>query len=286
LLSVRSNVPPPLDILPSNAPDFPPQSPLRHHRGGGALRLLVAVLAAGGLLAVVQTVVGFDTLARWTTSAASNLRAPGSDLPESRNWAGYTATGGSFTEVNATWSVPRFAPDSSSGADAIWVGIGGVRGTDLIQAGTQETVSGRGSTNYSAWVETLPQPSQVVPLVISAGDSVTVSLQEQASDNWLVMFVNNTNGKSYQLNIPYASSRSSAEWVVEAPSARRGRILPLDAFGSVRFTQAGSVRNGQTLTISEAGGHPVTMVGPRGRPLARPSSVEDDGASFNVLQQL
>jgi hypothetical protein len=283
---VHPNVPPPLEILPSNAPDFPQTSPSRYRHRTFALGLLVAVVATGALLAIVQTVVGFDKLLRWTTSVTSNVRPPAIDLPESRNWAGYTATGGTFTEVNATWSVPQFAPDSPAGADAIWVGIGGVRGTDLIQAGTQETVSGRGSTDYSAWVETLPQASQPVPLPINAGDSVTVSLQEQASDDWLVAFVNNTTGKSYQLNIAYVSSRSSAEWVVEAPSARRGRVLPLDAFGSVSFTNAGCSRNGQALSISEAGAHPVTMVGPRGRRLARPSPVDDDGASFNVLQSL
>jgi hypothetical protein len=246
----------------------------------------VAVVVTGGLLAVVQTTLGFDTLVSKAVSVASNVRPPGSDLPESRNWAGYTATGGTFTEVNATWSVPEFASDSAAGADAIWVGIGGVHGTDLIQAGTQETVSGHGTTGYSAWVETLPQPSQSVPLPINAGDSITVSLLEQTSGNWLVAFANNSSGRSYQINISYASSRSSAEWVVEAPSARRGRILPLDTFGSVSFTQAGSVRNGQSQTIAQAGGHPITMIGQRGRSLARPSALNDDGASFNVLQSL
>jgi hypothetical protein len=231
-------------------------------------------------------VVGFDTLARWAVSLANNVRLPGRDLPESRNWAGYDASGGSFTGVSATWSVPQFAPDSPAGADAIWVGIGGVNGADLIQAGTQETVSGRGTTEYQAWVEMLPQASRPVPLSINAGDSITVSLQEQASGNWLVVFMNNTSGKSYQLTVPYASSRSSAEWVVEAPSARRGRVLPLDTFGSVSFTQATTVENGKTLTIAQAGGHPITMIGQRGRQLARPSPLDPDGASFNVLQSL
>jgi peptidase A4-like protein len=247
---------------------------------------MLAVVVTAGLLASIQTVIGFDTLVRWAVTAASNVRLPARDLPESRNWAGYNATGGTFTEVSATWSVPQFAPDSPAGADAIWVGIGGVTGTDLIQAGTQETVRGRGTTEYQAWVETLPQASRPVPLAINAGDSISVSLQEQASGTWVVAFVNNTSGKSYQLTIQYASSHSSAEWVVEAPSARRGRVLPLDTFGSVSFTQATTVENGKTLTIAQAGGHPITMVGQRGRPLARPSQLDEDGASFNVLQSL
>jgi hypothetical protein len=123
-------------------------------------------------------------------------------------------------------------------------------------------------------------------LAVSAGDSVTVSLQEQANGDWLITFVNNNSGKSYQLTTQYASSRSSAEWVVEAPSARRGRVLPLDAFGSVSFTQAATVKDGQALSIAEASGRPITMIAQRGRALARPSALDQDGASFNVLQSL
>src|SRR5437879_1267717 len=217
-----------MDILPSNVPDWPLQPTPRQRRAATGLRLLLVLVAVGGVLGCVQAFVGYDQVARWVVAVTSNARLPGSDLPESSNWAGYAVTGGTLTAVSATWSVPRFAPDSPAGADAIWVGIGGVRGNDLIQAGTQETVSGQGSTSYQAWVETLPQASRPVPLPINAGDSVSISLREQASGNWLVDFVNNTSGRSYQITIAYVSSRSSAEWVVEAPSARRGRILRLD----------------------------------------------------------
>jgi len=276
-----------LDILPSNAADWPQRPPVKHRRTPGVLGALLVVVAVGGLLLGVQAFVGFDQLARWAESVTSNARQrPGSGSPESRNWAGYAATGGTFTAVSGTWSVPEFAPDSPAGADAIWVGVGGVRGNDLIQAGTQETVSGHGSTNYQAWVETLPEPSRSVPLAINAGDSVSVSLQEQADGDWLIAFVNNTSSKSYQLTIHYASSRSSAEWVVEAPTARRGRLLPLDTFGSVNFTRAAAVKDGKALTVAQAGGRPITMIAQRGRALARPSALDEDGASFNVLQSL
>src|SRR5207302_1118967 len=99
------------------------------------------------------------------------------------------------------------------------------------------------------------------------------SLQQQAGGDWLIAFVNNTSGKTYQVTIHYASSRSSAEWVVEAPSARRGRLVPLDAFGSVSFTQASTVKNGDVVSIGQAGGHPITMIGQRGQALARPSAL-------------
>ena len=51
----------------------------------------------------------------------------------------------------------------------------------------------------------------------------------------------------------YASSRSSAEWVVEAPTARWGRLLPLDTFGWVGFSQASTVKDGERVTIAQAG---------------------------------
>jgi hypothetical protein len=141
---------------------------------------------------------------------------------KSQNWSGYAATEGTFTGVSATWNVPPFVPDAIAGLDAAWVGIGGVRSEDLIQAGTEETASGSGATRYQAWVEALPQASHPVPLSIHPGDSVSVSITQQGDMSWLIVFANNTSGGRYQVIGQYASSLSSAEWIEEAPTARRG----------------------------------------------------------------
>ena len=208
----------------------------------------------------------------------------------SQNWSGYAATGGTYTAVNGTWTVPQFSPDSPAGADATWVGIGGVNTRDLIQAGTQQTVSGSGSTQYQAWVETLPQASHPVPLTINPGDSVSIAITQspQAQDQWQVSFTNNTTGQTYQVTENYHSSMSSAEWIEEAPTAMRGRQIPLDNFGSVDFSQGSTVKNGQSMSIADAGAQPITMMA-RGnnagsRQVARPSSLGSDGASFTVTQ--
>jgi Peptidase A4 family len=113
----------------------------------------------------------------------------------SRNWAGYAATGGPFTGVAATWSVPSFSPGTAAGIDATWVGIGGVQTTDLIQAGTQEMTSGTGTTEYEAWIEMLPRASQTVPLSIYPGDQISVSINQQSSTGWLISFANATTGQ-------------------------------------------------------------------------------------------
>jgi hypothetical protein len=203
----------------------------------------------------------------------------------SHNWSGYAATGGTYTAVTGTWTVPEFNATSPAGVDAAWVGIGGVRSRDLIQAGTQQTVSGNGSTHYEAWIEMLPRSSRPVPLQVHAGDSVTVSITEQSTNSWLIQFTNNTTGKTYETTQQYASSRSSAEWVEEAPSGGRGGgVLPLDNFGTVQFNGGSTVKDGQTVSIAGTGARAITMIGDSNQPLAVPSALGDDGASFSVAR--
>lgn len=201
----------------------------------------------------------------------------------SSNWSGYAANSGTYTAVSATWTVPPPAATGSVGVDATWVGIGGVNSRDLIQAGTQATVLSSGRAQYQAWIETLPQASQTVSLAVHPGDSVTVSLAEQQSGVWLISFRDNTTGQSYQQTVRYSSSRSSAEWVEEAPSGGR-RILPLDNFGSVTFTNGSAVKNGQTVTLAQAGAQPITMIGAGRQALAVPSALADNGTSFTVTR--
>ncbi len=210
--------------------------------------------------------------------------ARGQDV--SQNWSGYAATGGTYTAVSGSWTVPEFTPDSPAGADAAWVGIGGVNATDLIQAGTQQTVSGNGSTQYQAWVETLPQASHPVPLTVNPGDSVSISITQDPRNQtqWQVAFTNNTSGQTYNVTEHYTSSMSSAEWIEEAPSAARGRQLPLDNFGSISFSQGSTVKDGQSLSIASSGAKPITMVSRGNRQVARPSTLASDGASFTVTQ--
>ena len=202
----------------------------------------------------------------------------------SHNWSGYAATGGSYTSVTGTWTVPQFNADSQPGIDAAWVGIGGVRSRDLIQAGTQQSVTGSGSTQYEAWIEMLPRSSRPVPLSVHPGDSVTVSISEQAADQWLIDFVNNTTGQTYQTTQQYSSSHSSAEWVEEAPSGGRGGVLPLDNFGTIQFSDGSTVKDGQSVNIAQAGAQAITMVGNNNQALAVPSGLSDDGAAFSVAR--
>jgi len=199
----------------------------------------------------------------------------------SSNWSGYAATGGNFTSVTGTWTVPTVT-GSVAGADATWVGIGGIDTRDLIQAGTQASVNG-GDVEYEAWIEMLPASSHPVSLTVNPGDSVTVTLTQKGGIDWAITMKNNTTGGRYATTVQYTSSNASAEWVQEAPSAGRGTI-PLDDFGTLTFTGATAVKDGTTQDLKALGAQAITMINGERQPLAQPSVLSADGQSFTVTR--
>ena len=216
-----------------------------------------------------------------TTPTVTQPGTPASVTSSSSNWSGYAASGGTFTSVTATWTVPTVSA-TSPGADATWVGIGGLESQDLIQAGTQAMVDGTGVA-YTAWIEMLPQSSRDVPLSVTAGDSVTVAITQQSGNDWLIAMKNNSTGGTYNVTVQYSSSKSSAEWVQEAPSVGRG-LVSLDQFGTVQFRAASAVRDGKTMTLSGLGAKAITMINGQGQAIAQPSTIGSDGSSFTVAR--
>jgi hypothetical protein len=219
-----------------------------------------------------------------STGTAPSLTQPGTPATitnSSSNWSGYAANGGTFTSVTATWTVPTVSA-TGTGADATWVGIGGLSSRDLIQAGTQALVEG-GTVAYTSWIEALPQSSRNVPLSVTAGDSVTVTITQQSGNDWLITMKNNTTGGAYNVTVQYSSSNSSAEWVQEAPSVGRG-LVSLDQFGAVHFSGASAVRDGKAMSLSALGAKAITMINGQGQAIAQPSTIARDGSSFTVAR--
>jgi hypothetical protein len=226
--------------------------------------------------------IASDTQPRGNTPPGTSPSGPPTTVgATSRNWSGYVASGGTFTSVTGTWTVPTVTP-TGTGADATWVGIGGATSSDLVQAGTEAVVD-HGVVTYAAWTETLPQASQPAPLTIAPGDTVTVTISQLSAGVWSMTITDVTNGGTFTRTANYASSASSAEWIQEAPSTGKGVVL-LDRFGSVRFSNASTVENGQTSTPAAAGAKAVTMVNSAGKQLATPSAIGTDGATFTVTR--
>lgn len=215
-------------------------------------------------------------LAQQTTTPALNAASISS---LSKNWSGYRATGGTFTGVGGSWTVPKSSAAGTS-ADATWIGIGGVSTRDLIQTGTN-TVFTNGQASYRAWYELLPANSREIPLAISPGDSITASISRQSNNSWHLSFADNTSGKNYQTDVNYSSSQSSAEWIEEALSSGRS-IIPLDNFGTVNFSGLWTVENGTRLTPAQAGAKAIAMSNDLGQTIARSSVLGSDGASFAI----
>jgi len=205
------------------------------------------------------------------------------DTTSSLNWSGYaTVPGRGVTGVKSTFTVPtvKVAPP---GFAANWAGIGGYNSSDLIQAGTSEDEL----QGYYAWYEILPDSETLISgcsgdanCTVNPGDVVTVDIHNVGSNLWSVSLTD-ANHWSWQKNISYASSESSAEWIFEAPTVGV-QTIPANTgtnyFGPTSsFTDAGG-----THTI--AAGNPVTIdmgIG-IGVNEATPSGLASNGQSFNV----
>jgi hypothetical protein len=201
----------------------------------------------------------------------------------SRNWSGYAATGGTFTAIAGTWTIPQATSNGHSASDATWVGIGGIGKSDLIQVGTQDIVTTSNQETTEAFYELLPNASQNIPVTVAVGDSVTASLTQESTNEWQISFKDNNNGQSYTNTFSYTSSLSSAEWIEEEPS-NGVTELPLDNFGSVSFSNASVTENGNSVSISGSGAEPITLTNAGGQTLSSTSSLGSDGASFTVTR--
>lgn len=230
-----------------------------------------------GLLVQVVPILAQQMTAQQVTDPASHV---GRGLNQSNNWAGYIATGGTFTSVSGSWIVPQVNTTGTS-SDVTWVGIGGTTSRDLIQTGTRAVVNNNGQVSYQAWYETLPANSRRIPLTINPGDSITASIAQQSANQWTISLRDITTGQNYQTNVTYASSLSSAEWIEEMPVLGRS-FIPLDNFGSIQFSALSTVKDGTALTPAQANAQSIVMVNHSGQALAQPSALGSDGASFTI----
>jgi hypothetical protein len=171
---------------------------------------------------------------------------------------------------------------SATSAVASWVGIGGTSSGDLIQAGVEVDTSGP-VTQYNAWFETLPQASRNVALQIGPGDWVSIDVHELAFDLWQVTIVNGQ--QVFQIEIPYTSSHSSAEWIVEDPSSARG-LIPLATVTGANFANMMTIANGQPTVPVQLSPQTTVLVGATGRVEASPSPLGPEGNSFGVAATL
>ena len=202
----------------------------------------------------------------------------------SSNWAGYLAPSGGYSGVNASWTVPGASGNGRSlTADATWIGIGGVTSSDLIQVGTTDFVSRGGQVTSNAFYEMLPASETPVPgMTIGPGDQMSASVTQLAGSQWQISISNSTRQEAFSINVTYASTNSTAEWIEEDPSYSGGSLVPFDRFGSTSFSGASVTAGGTTENLVGAGAQAIIMLGSSGLPVATPSAVDGAGAGFSV----
>ncbi|MGH9018558.1 MAG: hypothetical protein ACRDY1_12485 [Acidimicrobiales bacterium] len=264
--------------------------------GRGRVHVVVALTAIAGLVCgfgTAQAVAGTHKAHRTgvfvPTSAREKVPLHGGSA-DSLNWAGYAVTPGSgITAVDSTFTVPT-AGSVPPGFSATWAGIGGYTTTDLIQAGVSEQSLPSNSVvgdQYYAWYEILPASETQITgctgdanCTVNPGDTVTVDIHNVSGNDWSVN-LSDAGHWTYSIDLTYASSESSAEWIQEAPTLVV-QTIPAPV-GDVAFgpTSTYSV-DGTTQTIA-AGDPTVIEESPFGGVNeATTSDLASDGQSFDV----
>jgi len=237
--------------------------------------------ARGVLLSVLLVVIAL------AAHPAAVAAANGTRIASSRNWAGYMVEASDVTLIHAAWKVPAVTRTSGDTFSSSWVGIGGTNSETLIQAGTTQYIE-NGTPQYYAWIETLPQTAELIPLQklrVHAGDAVGVTIRNMGGDEWQIKIENASAGQQLTRSVTYPSCKCSAEWIEEEPTivTDSGQGLgTLADFGSVKFSDAYAKVGGATQSLRQLSVTPITLKNGGGQVLATTGELSPSGNNFIV----
>jgi len=212
------------------------------------------------------------------------------DTAFSTNWSGYAAetnlsspASNAVTQVSGSWTVPTVTGKTNA-YSSVWVGIDGYSSPSVEQIGTEQDTTKSGATRYYAWWEMYPNPSVLISsMTISPGDSISASVTYNSG--FTLQITDNTTHQSFTTTQSSTAQRSSAEWIVEAPSSFSG-ILPLANFGTASISGAQATINGIKGAIDDSSWQntSIDMVSRSGTVIAHTSGLADASStsSFNV----
>lgn len=225
------------------------------------------------------------------------------DASASSNWAGYAIhrSGLSFRTVVGSWTQPTATCTGARATySSVWVGIGGYSVTSpaLEQIGTELDCTASGRVVSDAWYELVPAASHTTSVIVRPGDRMQASVA--VTGNQVKLQISDlTRRRSFTKTLHAAVlDTTSAEWIVEAPSACTTasdcQTLPLADFGSAALTGAratttagyrGSIadRHWATTKITLAEDARRFIGSAASRPiLAQPSALSASGTGFTV----
>jgi hypothetical protein len=257
---------------------------------------LVTGMAALAAPAVLHRVHAPSSAARWSEPArlAPRPPAPGqTDATRSGthirtyNWAGWADTAGTFTHAAASWVEPTVSCPTPDAVSALWVGLDGASDTTVEQAGTIAECDGTAATHWDWW-EMYPTNAIQVETQVEPGDHITASVTYGAGHFLLSVDDATRPGSSFSLTESCGAgltcARSSAEWIVEAPS-EGSALFPLADFGTSALNTAAVAAGGgdEPIATTDLDPERITMVSLSGRrPLATTSRLRARGTAFSV----
>jgi hypothetical protein len=225
----------------------------------------------------------------------------------SGNWSGYavplegSGVSDTFSQVSGTWVIPTVTGSGRSTTySSVWVGLDGYSSGSVEQIGTEQDWSGGKQQNY-VWFEMYPSGAyQITGFPANPGDSISAQVAyvgqttvqtgngrhktTQVQSVFQLTIVNNSQNVSYTVPTSYTTTasaeRSSAEWIVEAPSSFR-KILPLANFGTVNFSDCYATGLNGSGSITNWPSDPLTMLDPSGGE-SDPSALSSDGTAFST----
>ena len=230
---------------------------------------------AGALVGVLAIAAALSTTAGGAASSIRHARMHKITNSTSTNWSGYAVTGGRYTQVSSSWTVPAVTC-SGTAYSSFWVGLDGDTSGTVEQTGTDSDCSGS-TPQYYAWYEMYPKFPSNYSNPVRAGDSMSASVTTNGSGSFTLTISDSTQKWTRTTTARLKSAKlASAEVIAEAPSSSGG-VLPLANFGTVKFS--GATVNGALLTSSTPGLDPITMA--NGSTVkAQPSSMSS--GSFSV----
>ncbi len=214
----------------------------------------------------------------------------------SLNWSGYTAVTNlkkpkkhTVKYVKGTWTVPTITSSITDAYTASWVGIDGYSNSTVEQIGTESDSICGAQSNY-AWFEMYPQEAfLIVDFPVNAGDVIRGSVKHLHNGVFELTLANITQRvytvipKRYTKN--KHAERSSAEWIVEAPSSQ-SNVLPLANFSPITFINCKAIIKGKEGFIKNDHWKKdaINMIDTNGNVIATTSPLSED-KNFSVTRQ-
>jgi len=213
------------------------------------VRRLTASLLCAPSLVTLSSVVPPSQTASYSTARAlrppvTRADAPATagpvqplpigDMQESPNWSGYGASGGPFTAITGTFTVPGFSAGARCTSElSEWVGIDGMNvpssspDPSLVQAGASEFATDTRTGICAArhpyiyfWWEIVPAPPTAIKAMRGhVGDKVTVTIARAAAPRWLISITDDSDKQHFATERPYQGVAATGEWIVEAPTS-------------------------------------------------------------------